>query len=76
MDVPENTRFAINYFISIGLGIITEEMRKYWQGDDVGLQSRFDGVELMCHSHDSGGVQHRCNINSTSNAESTTHRLL
>ena len=29
MDVPQNTRFAINYFTSIGLGIITEEMRKY-----------------------------------------------
>lgn len=29
MDVPKNTRFAINYFTSIGLGAITEEMREY-----------------------------------------------
>ncbi|GLB35523.1 putative protein with domain in DAP-5, eIF4G, MA-3 and other proteins [Lyophyllum shimeji] len=29
MDIPKNTRFAINYFTSIGLGIITEEMREY-----------------------------------------------
>jgi pre-mRNA-splicing factor CWC22 len=29
MDVPKNTRFAINYFTSIGLGVITEEMREY-----------------------------------------------
>jgi hypothetical protein len=29
MDVPKNTRFAINYFTSIGLGVITEEMRVY-----------------------------------------------
>jgi len=29
MDVPKNTRFAINYFTSIGLGIVTEEMREY-----------------------------------------------
>ena len=29
MDVPKNTRFAINYFTSIGLGMITEEMREY-----------------------------------------------
>ncbi|KAG6855998.1 pre-mRNA-splicing factor cwc22 [Tephrocybe sp. NHM501043] len=28
-DVPKNTRFAINYFTSIGLGIITEDMREY-----------------------------------------------
>jgi pre-mRNA-splicing factor CWC22 len=29
MDVPKNTRFAINYFTSIGLGVITEDMREY-----------------------------------------------
>ncbi|ESK85337.1 pre-mrna-splicing factor cwc22 [Moniliophthora roreri MCA 2997] len=29
MDVPKNTRFSINYFTSIGLGVITEEMREY-----------------------------------------------
>ncbi|KAF8626276.1 hypothetical protein AX15_004949 [Amanita polypyramis BW_CC] len=29
MDVPKNTRFSINYFTSIGLGIVTEEMREY-----------------------------------------------
>lgn len=29
MDNPKNTRFAINYFTSIGLGAITEEMREH-----------------------------------------------
>ncbi|KAJ7067786.1 MA3 domain-containing protein [Mycena amicta] len=29
LDVPKNTRFAINYFTSIGLGAVTEEMREY-----------------------------------------------
>ncbi|KAJ7439854.1 hypothetical protein FB451DRAFT_1151350 [Mycena latifolia] len=29
VDVPKNTRFAINYFTSIGLGVVTEEMREY-----------------------------------------------
>jgi pre-mRNA-splicing factor CWC22 len=29
MDIPKNTRFAINYFTSIGLGIVTEEMREW-----------------------------------------------
>ncbi|KAF9009533.1 hypothetical protein BDQ17DRAFT_1323087 [Cyathus striatus] len=28
-DVPKNTRFAINYFTSIGLGLVTEDMREY-----------------------------------------------
>lgn len=29
MDNPKNTRFSINYFTSIGLGTLTEEMREY-----------------------------------------------
>ena len=28
-DNPRNTRFSINYFTSIGMGILTEEMREY-----------------------------------------------
>lgn len=29
MDNPKNTRFAINYFTSIGMGVVTEEMREH-----------------------------------------------
>ncbi|KAI0628724.1 hypothetical protein C8Q77DRAFT_1067519 [Trametes polyzona] len=29
MDNPKDTRFSINYFTSIGLGVITEEMREH-----------------------------------------------
>ncbi|KAH8824655.1 hypothetical protein DL96DRAFT_1501554 [Flagelloscypha sp. PMI_526] len=29
MDNPKNTRFSINYWTSIGLGVITEEMREW-----------------------------------------------
>ena len=29
MDVPKNIRFVINYFMSIGSGVTTEEMRGY-----------------------------------------------
>eukprot|EP00871_Galdieria_phlegrea_P004705 jgi/Galph1/5235/GphlegSOOS_G3880.1 len=29
LDNPRNTRFAINYFTSIGLGVLTEEMREH-----------------------------------------------
>ena len=28
-DNPKDTRFSINYFTSIGLGILTEDMREY-----------------------------------------------
>ncbi|KAI5287088.1 pre-mRNA-splicing factor cwc22 [Ascosphaera aggregata] len=28
-DNPRNTRFSINYFTSIGMGVLTEEMREY-----------------------------------------------
>jgi pre-mRNA-splicing factor CWC22 len=39
MYVPKNTRFAINYFTSIGLGMITEEMREYLKMDSFILSS-------------------------------------
>jgi pre-mRNA-splicing factor CWC22 len=29
LDNPKNTRFAINYLTSIGLGVVTEEMREW-----------------------------------------------
>ncbi|KAJ3526969.1 hypothetical protein NMY22_g9954 [Coprinellus aureogranulatus] len=29
MDVPKNTRFSINYFTSINLGVLTEDMREW-----------------------------------------------
>lgn len=31
MDNPKNARFSINYFTSIGMGKVTEEMREYLQ---------------------------------------------
>lgn len=31
MDNPKNTRFSINYFTSIGLGVVTEAMREHLQ---------------------------------------------
>jgi pre-mRNA-splicing factor CWC22 len=39
MYVPKNTRFAINYFTSIGLKMITEEMREYLKMDSFILSS-------------------------------------
>ena len=31
LDNPKDTRFSINYFTSIGLGAVTEEMREHLQ---------------------------------------------
>jgi hypothetical protein len=39
LDNPKNTRFAINYFTSIGLGAVTEEMREHLK-----VSQAFDGV--------------------------------
>jgi hypothetical protein len=39
MYVLKNTRFVINYFMSIGLGMITEEMREYLKVDSFILLS-------------------------------------
>lgn len=37
MDNPKNTRFSINYFTSIGMGLVTEEMREYLQVRPISL---------------------------------------
>ena len=39
LDNPKNTRFAINYFTSIGLGAVTEEMREHLK-----VSQMFSGV--------------------------------
>ena len=46
LDNPKNTRFAINYFTSIGLGPVTEEMREY-------LKVRFHYGDCGCQSNKS-----------------------
>lgn len=40
-DNPKNTRFAINYFTSIGLGVVTEDMREY-------LKASFYSCAVRC----------------------------
>lgn len=40
LDNPKDTRFAINYFTSIGLGAITEEMREYLKVCDAYLNDK------------------------------------
>jgi hypothetical protein len=39
LDNPKNTRFAINYFTSVGLGAVTEEMREHLK-----VSQMFSGV--------------------------------
>ena len=52
LDNPKNTRFAINYFTSIGLGAITEEMREYLKVCHLWLNSeaKFTDYDCACQN--------------------------
>ena len=47
LDNPKNTRFAINYFTSTGLGAITEEMREHLK------------VRYLCFNFNAKAADHR-----------------
>lgn len=53
MDNPKNTRFAINYFTSIGLGRVTEEMRTYLQNAPKILAAQHAALKAQEDSSDS-----------------------
>ena len=57
-DNPKNTRFAINYFTSIGLGLITEDMRTWLQVSlkqltDIGETLLTETLIPICRTHPS-----------------------
>ncbi|CAG8540225.1 5037_t:CDS:2 [Acaulospora morrowiae] len=52
-DNPRNTRFAINYFTSIGLGILTDELREHLQNLPKLLLSQKHNIESDDSSSDS-----------------------
>ena len=49
VDNPKDTRFAINYFTSIGLGTITEEMREYLKVCDPCFNNEAKFTDYHCH---------------------------
>lgn len=51
MDIPKNTRFSINYFTSIGLGILTEEMREYLQVRSGLVVLLVDEADILLRMH-------------------------
>lgn len=53
MDNPKNTRFAINYYTSIGLGRITEDMRTYLQNAPKILAAQHAALRAASDSSDS-----------------------
>lgn len=53
MDNPKNTRFAINYFTSIGQGRVTEEMRTYLQNAPKILAAQHAALKAQDDSSDS-----------------------
>lgn len=56
MDIPKNTRFAINYFTSIGLGVVTEEMRDYLKVDTSFLFQSFLPKKLLERAENDHGT--------------------
>ena len=58
-DSPKNTRFSINFFTSIGLGALTENLREFLQN-----------AERMIEDQRRKMIQARCEINEESESES------
>ncbi|KAJ3296678.1 pre-mRNA-splicing factor cwc22 [Borealophlyctis nickersoniae] len=52
-DNPRNTRFAINYFTSIGLGGLTEELREYLKNAPKLIMAQQQAIEESSDSSDS-----------------------
>ncbi|KAF9260702.1 MIF4G-domain-containing protein [Marasmius fiardii PR-910] len=72
MDVPKNTRFSINYFTSIGLGVITEEMREYLKNAPrLIMEQRRAMLEAESSSSDSDSDSDSSDSDSDSDSDSS-----
>ena len=52
-DIPKNTRFCINFFTSIGLGELTEDLRKHLETFPAQAEEPSDGTEESDESESS-----------------------
>ncbi|KAH7103864.1 MIF4G-domain-containing protein [Auriculariales sp. MPI-PUGE-AT-0066] len=74
MDNPKNTRFAINYFTSIGLGAVTEDMREHLKNAPrLIMEQRRAALEAMSSSSDSDSDD-SSDSDSDSDSESSSDR--
>ncbi|KAF9228687.1 MIF4G-domain-containing protein [Gyrodon lividus] len=71
IDNPKDTRFAINYFTSIGLGVLTEEMREYLKNAPrLIMEQRRAMLEQESSSSDSDSDSSDSDTDSSSNSDS------
>ncbi|KAJ8083115.1 pre-mRNA-splicing factor cwc22 [Marasmius tenuissimus] len=70
-DVPKNTRFSINYFTSVGLGAVTEEMREYLKNAPrLMMEQRRAMLEAESSSSDSDSDSSDSDTSSDSSSDS------
>ena len=77
-DHPKNIRFSINFFTSIGLGALTEELRKYLNSLSLAIepteqQSESDGSTSSSGSESSSDTSSESD-SSSSSEEETKHK--
>ncbi|EIW71737.1 hypothetical protein TREMEDRAFT_38044 [Tremella mesenterica DSM 1558] len=70
MDNPKNTRFAINYFTSIGLGRVTESMRTYLQNAPKILAAQHAAMKAAESSDSDSSSDISSDSSSTSSSDS------
>ncbi|KAA1083398.1 pre-mRNA-splicing factor cwc22 [Puccinia graminis f. sp. tritici] len=71
IDNPKNTRFSINYFTSIGLGVLTEEMREHLKrAPQLIMAKRRELDEAEASSDDDDSSSDISSISSTDSSDS------
>ena len=68
-DHPKNTRFCINFFTSIGLGALTEELREYFQNAQKLVQN--EQMKLEAEDEASSSSSESSSSSSSSSSESS-----
>eukprot|EP00079_Xenopus_tropicalis_P008723 XP_002932080.2 PREDICTED: pre-mRNA-splicing factor CWC22 homolog isoform X1 [Xenopus tropicalis] len=70
MDNPKNTRFAINFFTSIGLGGLTDELREHLKNAPKMIMTQKQNVESSDSSDSSSGSESSSDSDSSSSSSS------
>ncbi|XP_069841286.1 pre-mRNA-splicing factor CWC22 homolog [Dendropsophus ebraccatus] len=71
MDNPKNTRFAINFFTSIGLGGLTDELREHLKNAPKMIMTQKQNVESSDSSSESSSSSSEASSDSSSESSSS-----
>ena len=69
-DHPKNTRFAINFFTSIGLGPLTEDLRNYLKSMPELIMNAQHNISSSSSSDDDSSNSDSSNSDSNSSSDS------